>query len=295
MSPLDLPPDLRSRLRRIALVPRRPTPALSFGMHAGRSRGGGIEFAQYRPYELGDDLRRIDWRLLARSDHFFVREAERESQAVLWIVLDASASMGQADQARPEWSRLDGAKRLAAALIEIALKDGDRFGLVLLRESGAAMSRSGTGTRTRDSLFTELSRLTPAGQVSWERDIAQLGGRFSPGDLVIVLSDGFDEGCPEALARLAGTGRDIGFIQILTAEERDFPFADNRLFQDPETGARVLGDGPLMRARFLARFREARATLGARLRAAGLRCAEHFIDENADQPIRALFAAAHRQ
>lgn len=295
MSAIDLPPDLRARLRRISLVPRGPAPASGFGLHAGRSRGGGIEFAQYRPYELGDDLRQIDWRLLARSDHFFVREAERESQLALWIVLDASASMGQADRARPDWSRLSAAKRLAAALIEIALKDGDRFGLVLLRESGAIMTRSGSGPRHRDHMVTELARLPAAGLVSWEREIAHLGGRFLPSDLIVVLTDGFDDSCATALEQLARTGRDIGLIRILTAEERDFPFTDHYVFQDPETGARVLGDGPSMRARFLARFGEARAKAAARLRAAGIRCVEHVIDESGDQPIRALFAPAQRR
>ncbi len=295
MTPIDLPPDLRARLRRISLVPRGPAAALGFGMHAGRSRGGGIEFAQYRPYELGDDLRQIDWRLWARSDHFFVREAERESQLALWVVLDASASMAQADRARPDWSRLHAAKRLAAALIEIALKDGDRFGLVALKPSSTMMTRSGAGARHRDQLLTALAQLPAAGIVSWQRDFAQFGGRFSPGDLLIVLTDGFDDGCVAALERLARTGRDIGFIQILTTEERDFPFTENHMFEDPETGARVQGDGPSMRVRFLDRFHAARAELAARLRAAGIRCVEHVIDESADLPIRALFPAAQRR
>lgn len=290
MSAILLPPDLRARLRRLSLAPRGPAPALGFGMHAGRSRGGGIEFAQYRPYEPGDDLRQIDWRLLARSDHFFVREAERESQLALWIVLDASASMAQADRVDPAWSRLDAAKRLGAALIEIALKDGDRFGLLVLQESAAMMTRSGGGARHRDQMLAALARVPAAGRISWQRDFAQFGGRFAPGDLLIVLTDGFDDDCVAALERLARIGRDISLIQILTAEERDFPFSQSHAFEDPETGARVLGDGPAMRARFLERFGAARAGLAARLRAAGTRCAEHFIDESADLPIRALFA-----
>lgn len=290
MSPLDLPPDLRARLRQISLVPRSLTAAQGFGLHAGRSRGSGIEFAQYRPYELGDDLRRIDWRLLARSDHFFVREAERESQAVLWIVLDASASMGQADQRRPDWSRLHAAQRLAAALIAIALRDGDGFGLVSLRDSSTSMTRNGAGVRHRDRIFAELARLEAAGTPSWDRAMQQLGGRSAPGDLIIVLSDGFDDGCPLALERLAATGRDVSLVQILTCEERDFPFTDTRRFEDPETGANLLGDGASMRDRFLARFGEARAALAARLHAARIVYATHFIDESADQPIRALFS-----
>jgi hypothetical protein len=81
-------------------------------MHASRSKGAGLEFAQYRAYEPGDEPRRIDWKLFARSDKFFVREAEEESPIAIWILLDASASMAQADRVRPDWSRFDAAKLL---------------------------------------------------------------------------------------------------------------------------------------------------------------------------------------
>jgi uncharacterized protein (DUF58 family) len=295
VSPLDLPADLRSRLRRLSLTPLRAAGGKGAGAHASRNRGGGLEFAQYRAYEKGDDLRRMDWRLYARSDHFFVREAERESPVTLWIVLDASASMGQADQARPDRSRLDAARRLAAALIEIALKDGDRFGLAVAAADGTVATPARSGARHRDQLLTELARTRAGGVVDWERALDRLGERFAQHDLVLVLTDGFDEGCERTVERLAAAGRDVCFVQILTTDERDFPFADGRRFVDPETGAEVLGDGRAMRADFLARFAAARERQAARLRAAGVRRVEHFADEAADAPIRALFAGTGRR
>jgi uncharacterized protein (DUF58 family) len=111
VSPLDLPPDLRTRLRRLSITPRRAAVVASAGQHASRNRGGAQEFAQYRAYERGDDLRQIDWKLYARSDRFFVRDAERESPVTVWIVLDASASMAQADLKTPDWSRFDAARQ----------------------------------------------------------------------------------------------------------------------------------------------------------------------------------------
>ena len=95
-----LPPDVLARLRPLRLHARRGAIAHGLGAHASVQRGSGLEFAQYRAYEPGDDPRQVDWKLFARSDRYFVREAERESPLVAWIVLDASASMGQADQAR---------------------------------------------------------------------------------------------------------------------------------------------------------------------------------------------------
>jgi uncharacterized protein (DUF58 family) len=294
MSPLELPPELRSRLRGLSIVPRRPAALAGAGVHESRNRGGGLEFAQYRAYERGDDLRRIDWRLYARSDRFFVRDAERESPVAVWIVLDASASMAQADMARPGWSRFDAARRLAASLIEIALHQGDRFGVVAALPEGPLVIPPGAGPRHRDRVLLALAPLQAAGVAQWERDLAVFGGRIGAPDLVLVLSDGFDEGCVAMTERLAGSGRDVAMIQVLTADERDFPFRTGHRFRDPESGAELVGDGRALRETFLARFAAARAALDARLDARGVRHVAHFIDESADEPIRALFRTAGR-
>jgi uncharacterized protein (DUF58 family) len=289
VSPLDLPPDLRTRLRRLSITPRRPAVLASAGQHASRNRGGAQEFAQYRAYERGDDLRRIDWKLYGRSDRFFVRDAERESPVTLWLVLDASASMGQADLKTPTWSRFDAARRLAAALVEIALFQGDRFGLVVETATGPMVVPPGGGGRQRDRVLLTLAPITPGGVARWDRDVGVYGERFGLNDLILILSDGFDEACVAAAERLALSGRDVAMIRVLTADERDFPFDQGYRFNDPETGAQLVGDGPALRRDFLARFARARQSLSDRLDAHGVRHAEHFVDRPADEPIRALF------
>lgn len=295
MSPLDLPPELRSRLRNLSIVPRRAAVLASAGMHDSRNRGGGLEFAQYRAYERGDDLRGIDWKLYARSDKFFVRDAERESPVAIWIVIDASASMAQADLARPDWSRFDAARRAAMSLMEIALYQGDRFGLVVEQAGGPMVLAPHAGGRHRDRVRLALAPLKPSGVADWERDVGVFGEQIGPRDLVIVLTDGFDETCIATVERLAASGRDIALMQILTTDERDFPFDQGYRFHDPETGVEVLGDGRALRQDFLDRFAAARATLAARLEARGIRHVEHFIDESADVPIRSLFRTTGRQ
>lgn len=294
MSPLDLPADLRGRLQRLSLRPLRPAVLLGAGSHDSRNRGGGLEFSQYRAYERGDDLRRIDWKLYARSDKFFVRDAERESPIAVWVVLDASGSMGQADMARPGWSRLDAGRRLAACVMEIALRQGDRFGLIVESAEGPVVVPTGEGVRQRDRLRSALASLPAKGMADWTRDAGAIGGRIGPHDMALVLSDGFDEGCIAAASRLAAAGRDISLIQILTGDERDFPFDQGYRFNDPETGAQLVGDGPAMRRDYLARFNEAREALAARLAAHRVRHVEYFIDEPADRPLAALFRPAGR-
>lgn len=294
MSPFDLPPDLRSRLRRLSLTPRAVAVLGGDGHHASRNRGGAMEFAQYRAYERGDDLRRIDWKLYSRSDRLFVRDAERESPVAIWIVLDASASMNQADVDNPDWTRFDAALRLTAAIIEIALRQGDRFGVVVAQPRGAIILPPSGDSRHRDLIRLALARVHPEGVPEWERDLKVLGERIAPGDLVVFISDGFDEACVATAERLAMSGRDVAFVQLLTADERDFPFDRSLLFRDPESGAKVAGDGRALRADFLARFAQARAALRARLEARGARFAEHFSDRDPDQPIAELSHLATR-
>lgn len=250
-----------------------------------------MEFAQYRAYERGDDLRKIDWKLYARSDRFFVTDAERESPVAIWIVIDTSASMAQADLATPDWSRFDAAKRLAVSLIEVALNQGDRFGMVVASAGGPLVLTPGSSRRDRDRALLTLAPLLASGVVQWERDLAVFGGRIGAGDLVVMLSDGFDEGCIAAAERLAASGRDVSLIQILTADERDFPFDRGFRFQDPESEIEVVGDGRSLRDDFLSRFATARAALSARLTSKGVRHVEHFVDEGADLPIQKLSRA----
>lgn len=288
MSPFDLPPDLRSRLRRLSLAPRAAAVLAGDGMHASRNRGGAMEFAQYRAYERGDDLRRIDWKLYSRSDRFFVRDAERESPIAIWIILDASASMGQSDVARPGWSRFDAARRLAAALIEIALQQGDRFGMIIAQAGGPLVLSPSSDRRHRDRIRLTVSPLKPGGVPPWARDLTTLGERIAPGDLAIFVTDGFDEACVAAAEQLAASGRDVSFVQLLTGDERDFPFERSLRFRDPEGEAELAGDGRALRKDFMTRFAKARADLRARLESRGVRYVEHFIDQDPDQPIQKL-------
>lgn len=286
-----LPPDVRSRLRGLRLVTRRAVGARGIGLHQSHSRGAGLEFAQYRAYEPGDELRQIDWKLYARSDKFFVREAERESPVALWVLIDASASMGQSDDARPGYSRLDAARSIAAALAELAMQQGDRFGFMALGDSGLALLPPATGLRQRDRMLIELLAIRPARAFAAPAQLAPLWERVGARDLVILLSDCFDEAAIALAEKLAAAGRETLVIEMLTAGERDFPFAGGYRFRDPETGEELLADGAALRAEFLARFAAARAALHARLDAVGVRHVAHMLDDPVDLPLRRLFGA----
>ncbi|WP_298327315.1 DUF58 domain-containing protein [Asticcacaulis sp.] len=284
-----IPPEVRHRLKGLRLSARRASGASGIGLHASRSRGAGLEFAQYRAYESGDELRQIDWKLYARSDKFFVRESERESPLRVWMVLDLSASMGQTDTAKPDWSRLEAAKTMAACVGELALRQGDAFGLITLSDRGVAVVEAAAGLKARDRLRLELFKLKAGGGFPSVTQLSPVWGRIRAQDMVMVFSDGFDEGCAELMTRLSAAGRDVLMVQTLTAEERNFPFQGGYRFDDPEGGAEVLGDGKALRADFLKRFAAARQAFEARLFAAGVRHTHYWLDEPVDAPLFRLF------
>lgn len=286
-----LPPALRAQLRELRIVSRRASALRGGGMHRSRDKGAGLEFSQYRSYEPGDEPRRIDWKLYARSDRFFVREAERDSPLAVWVLLDASASMAQADEARPDWTRLDAGKALAASIAEVALRQGDRAGLVALRDDGMRLLPAAGGSRQRDRVLLELHALDAHGGFPAPARLLPVWERVGADDLVVLLGDCFDEACADLAVRLAGARREVLVVQLLTVAERDFPFDDGRRFRDPETGEELPGDGRALRAEFLARFDAAQRALHARFDAAGIRHVVHVLDEPLERPLRRLFPA----
>jgi uncharacterized protein (DUF58 family) len=288
-APLTIPPEIRSRLKRLSLRTRRDMGDRGFGMHASRNKGSGIEFAQYRAYEPGDEPRRIDWKLFARSDRFFVREAEEESPIAVWILLDASASMAQADRARPDWSRMEAAKLLALCVAELAMMQGDRFGWIGLQGGGLVVADPHRGRAQFERMQIAFSRLEPAGTFADPATLAPLWERIGARDLVLFLSDCFDDAGIALIERLAKAGREVLAVQMLTAEERDFPFDGGYRFIDPESGADLIGDGKALRQTFLDRFAAARAALGERLDSAGIRHTAHVLDEAIDRPLHVFF------
>jgi len=282
-------PALRARLRDLRLVPRRAAGAQGLGQHSSRSRGVGLEFAQYRAYAPGDEPRRVDWKLFARSDRYFVRESERDSPLDLWVLVDTSASMAQSDEADPTLSRLDAARTLAACAIELALRQGDRFGIAALSTQPLALVGADGGPRQRDRCVQELLRWRADGGTPDSAQLLPLWERIAPASLVLLLSDAFDEATLALAERLAAARREVVMIRILTAEERDFPFRDSRRFTDVENGTELLADGPTARTSYLQAFAQAQQALAARLTASGIRSAVHYLDAAPDVALRQLF------
>jgi uncharacterized protein (DUF58 family) len=284
-----IPADVRARLKKLRLRARYGAGGDGLGQHASRSRGAGLEFVQYRAYEPGDEPRRIDWKLFARSDRYFVRESERDSPLTIWIVIDASASMAQHDAAQPAWSKLDAAKTIAACSIELALRQGDRFGLITLAAGGPTLIAADTGARHRDRCLLDLERIACAGAWPAEATLRPLWERVLPSSLVLVLSDFFDDASAELALRFAAARREVLTVQMLSAEERDFPFSGGHRFVDTESGQERRVEAAAVRDHYLERFALARKNLARRFAAGGIRHTEYFLDTAPDLPLQHFF------
>ncbi len=285
-----IPAELRPHLKRLRLSTRISAQTYGFGLQTSRNRGSGLEFAQYRAYEPGDEPRMIDWKLYARSDRHYVREAERDSALRVWVVIDATASMAQFDRVRPKHSRLDSARILAASLFEVALRQGDRFGLIVLGDGRLQLTSADSGIRQRDRCLLTLDGMQAGGHWPDVAALEPLWSRTAAHDLIIVLSDCFDPAAAELMERLARGGREVRSIQPLCAEERDFPYTQGHCFFDPETGDELLTDGPAARERFLAEFEAAQQALAQRLNGCGIAHVAHYLDQPLQDPLLRLFA-----
>lgn len=289
-----IPADVRARLRGLRLHARNGA-GDGLGQHQSRSRGAGLEFAQYRAYEPGDEPRRIDWKLFARSDRYFVREAERDSPLTVWLLLDATASMRQADRARAHWSKLDAAKSLCACVMELALQQGDRFGVMALGGSAALALPAAAGARQRDRALLELARLDAAGPWPSMSALRVALERIAPNALVLLVSDFFDDAAAELAERLAAARREVLSVQFIAADERDFPFTGGHRLRDPESGRERRVDAAAVRGDYLERFAAMRAQLAQRFAARGIRHVQYVLDAPLDAPLRALFGRDERR
>jgi uncharacterized protein (DUF58 family) len=197
--------------------------------------------------------------------------------------------MRQADRARPDWCKLDAACSIAACVIELALRQGDRFGVIAIGGSAPLVLAPAGGARARDRCLLQLARLEPAGTWPGEQRGPAPWERIGPQSLVLLVSDFFDEAAVTLATRLAAAHRETLAIQVLAADERDFPFEGGHRFVDPETGAERRVDAAAARSSFLAGFAAARAALAQRMAGAGIRLATHVLDDAVDAPLQVLF------
>lgn len=204
----------------LELAARRVVEGLYAGRHRSPFHGPAVEFADHRPYQAGDDLRSVDWKVLARSDHLLVRRYREERDLPLTVVLDTSASMAYGEPTKHRWAMI-----AAAALGWLAVEQGDRVRLIAGAERTATWSAEFGGPSALPQMLSALSALTWQGAGDLPRLLTDLGQRLRRRAALVVFSDLLTDVAAFArpLGALAARGHDVALVQVLDRSEVDLP------------------------------------------------------------------------
>ncbi len=259
-----LSPELLRRLEQVQLLAARRAKSSARGERRSRSRGQSVEFADYRNYSVGDDLRYLDWNLYGRLDRLFLKLYEEERELPVRLFLDASESMTFGDPVK-----FDFARQVAAAIGYVALCGFDRVSVLVFPdnpEDGAARGalRSVRGRRSAFALFNHLGALKAGGSAQLNTALHRGAVEARQPGLAVVLSDFLDpDGYEAGIGALLGRGFQVDCVHILAPDELSpTTFGDLRLI-DAETG----GHQEVTFGRYrLAAYRETVAKFCQRLR-----------------------------
>lgn len=182
-----MPPTELLELGSLDLVARLAVEGTMSGRHRSPARGGAMEFAEHRPYVPGDDLRRIDWKVYGRTDRYYVRESEEETNLRATLVLDRSASMGFASAGHPaKWAY---GRLLAASLAHLLIAQHDAVGLATFSAGLDAFVPPRAGRAQRARILEALESTRPAGETRPEGPFRDLAERLPRRGLLVVVSD----------------------------------------------------------------------------------------------------------
>jgi uncharacterized protein (DUF58 family) len=222
------------------------------GLHRSPHRGFSAEFAELRAYQAGDDLRYIDWRMYGRSDRFYVKQFEEETNLRAHILLDMSESMGWSSSPGVLPPKLWYAKLLAAALALVLLRQGDAVGLAAFHDRVEERVRARGGRRQWNEIVRRLRPLEARGGTSAESALRDVAVRLRRRGLVLLLSDLLvtPETTRTALKFLRHQGHEVLVFHLVDPGERELPAASEARFFDPETQEELLVSVADMRAEY---------------------------------------------
>jgi uncharacterized protein (DUF58 family) len=228
-------PDAIARISDLTLRSRRLAEGGISGQHRSPFHGFNIEFAAYRDYTPGDDLRRLDWRVFARSDRHYIKQYEEESNVRVTFVVDASASMNYQGK-RSILNKFDYASTLVVTLAMLLARQQDPVGLVLFDEAaGTILPPSATQSQVT-VMSGLLQACKPARKTELGGLLRSLTDRLKRRGLLVIVSDLFTDldAVYDGLNRLRYLGHEVLVLQVLDPDELDLPFDGPTVFHDIE-------------------------------------------------------------
>jgi uncharacterized protein (DUF58 family) len=239
-----------NRLQNLSLVARTVVDGFIAGLHKSPFHGFSVEFSDHREYSPGDNLRYIDWQAYARTDRYYVKQFEEETNLRCHILLDASASMSYGSGAV---SKFEYGAFLAASLAYLMIRQRDSVGLVTFDSEIRSRIPPGGTTAHLDRLLVELEHTRPSSRTGVSNTFHALAENIKKRGLIVVISDLFDDERElfRALRHFRHKKHEVIIFHVLDPWELTFPFEKIADFIDPESGERIQADPHYVRGEYL--------------------------------------------
>ena len=255
-----LKPEVIRQISRLDLRAQFIVKGFLHGLHASPFHGFSVEFSEHRKYTPGDDPKDLDWLVYAKTDKYYVKKFEAETNITGYLAMDLSESM--AYTYRQELTKLEYAISLAAALAYLMIHQNDPVGVVSFTEEITNYLPPKSKRQQIGNILSLLAKLRPAGQTNVGRSLSQLAAMLKHASLVMVFSDLLAESEPiiTALRQLRHGGNDVILFHILDEAEVVFPFSGLVELEEPETNARLEVDADSYRRDYLQEIEQFRET-----------------------------------
>jgi uncharacterized protein (DUF58 family) len=232
-----LQPHELAALGGLEFVARQVVEGFIAGLHRSPHRGFSVEFAEHRMYQPGDDLRYIDWRMYGRSDRYYIKQFEEETNLRAYLLMDVSASMAWSSAPARLPSKLWYARQLAASLALMLIRQGDAVGLLAFDDAMRSHIVPRGGRKHWHELLRSMGSLEGSGRTDPGTALRDLAGRLRRRGLVILLSDLLvdPEATRLALRFLRHRGHEVLVLHLLDPGERELPAVGDVRFFDPES------------------------------------------------------------
>jgi uncharacterized protein (DUF58 family) len=236
---------LLSRLSCLPIEARAPMLGNVAGKHRSPHRGSSVEFAEYRKYVPGDDTRRLDWKAFARSDRFYIKEFEADTNLRAYFVVDASGSMNFSGGGEP---KIQCARRIAASLAYLLVNQGDAAGLSICADKLHLEVPPSRRAAHLERFFSTLGSVQPTGETGLITALHTIAEKISQRAFVVILSDLFTDtaALSDALQHLRYRKHDVSVFHLMDPLEIGFEFDRPHRFVDLEDGTSIVAEPSLI-------------------------------------------------
>ncbi|MCA0374155.1 MAG: DUF58 domain-containing protein [Gemmatimonadetes bacterium] len=261
-----LDPALLAKISDLALLARTVVDGFMHGQHRSLRKGSSLDFAEHRSYQPGDDLRRIDWRVYGRTDRFYIKEYDADTNASVLFAVDTSGSM---DYGSATVTKFVYARMLVASLAWLSQSQGDRVGLATFTVD--LVDVIPPSVRHLQRMLHQLAATRAGGNSRLVTSIEKIGVLSSRAGIVVLVTDCYEE--PQRIGRaidaLRMQGHDVIVFHVVDPAERELPGEEDTTFEDAETGTLLPIKPGELRTKYRAVMREHHEALQSRLVAAG--------------------------